>query len=543
MTLHHRRSAGLSRRALLKGTAGLATGVGVAGLFGSAAFAQGAEQVLRIANGGFDMDWSPLRGGGRVLRWQSFWWATPMYFDEAGELHPYVVASWEPNADNTGWTFHLDPAAVFSDGSKITAADLKGGWELAAMPSSRHVRINQVLEGVQGYDEVVGGTASEMPGIVAQDDETLVVTLKAPDPVFHLRVANELVPVVKASEARDENGEEVIEWFAPDMGGVTSGPFRLVEMNLDDGFLAFEPNENFFGPAPKLARVEIRSVEDPVTATTLLQQGEFNAHTELVTSTVIEDLGPEFSAGPSIPTGQHFWLNVNSEPFNDLDVRKAFIMAVDRAEMMRASFPNGPHRRAEQLLVAVPGVDPDFEPYPYDPEQAKALLAGSSYGGPERLPRLVMVGIASPAQQAAAQYMIEAWRQVLGVTAVELLERQDNFAPADVHIFRDDVGTRVPDATVFLSGSIHTGGGIAAGKMNGYSNPEVDRLLDEASVLPVEDPIRDGNARAAQKLFRDDWGYIPWYYETMSRWALPNVTHMDKNLDWQVVRPWEVTIE
>jgi len=531
---------GLNRRAVLKGGAGLFAGASIMSLLNTPAFAQ--EQVLRIANGGFDMDWSPLRGGGRVLRWQSFWWATPMYFDSEGMLQPYVVTHWEPNADMSQWTFKLDPNAKFSDGSKITAADLKGSWELAAMPSSRHVRINQVLSGVVGYDEVTGGSASEMPGIVAQDEETLVVSLKAPDPIFFMRIANELVPVLKASQARDGNGEEVIEWFAPDMGGVSSGPFKLVEMNLDDGFLAFEPNENFFGPAPKLARVEIRSVEDPVTATTMLQQGEFQAHTELVTSTVIDDLGPEFSSGPSIPSGQHFWFNVNSEPFNDINVRKAFIMAVDRAAMMQASFPKGPHKQADQLLVAVPGVDPEFEPYPYDPAQAKELLAASSYGGPERLPRLVMVGIGSPAQKAAAQFIVEQWRQNLGVTAVELLERQDNFAPADVHIFRDDISTRVPDATSFLLGSITTGGGIAAGKMNGYSNPEVDRLLQEAAALPVDDPQRDEKARQAQKLFRDDWGYLPWYYETMSRWALPNVAYMDKNLDWQVVYPWNVTI-
>jgi peptide/nickel transport system substrate-binding protein len=533
-------AGGLSRRAILKGGAGIFVGTGLMGLLSTPAFAQ--EQVLRIANGGFDMDWSPLRGGGRVLRWQSFWWATPMYFDSEGELHPYVVTSWEPSAEMSVWTFKLDPAAVFSDGSKITAADLKGSWELAAMPSSRHVRINQVLSGVVGYDEVVGGTAKEMPGIVAEDDETLVVTLKSPDPIFFMRIANELVPVVKPSEARDENGEEVVEWFAPDAGGVSSGPFKLVEMNLDDGFLAFEPNENFFGKTPKLTRVEIRSVEDPVTATTLLQKGEFQAHTELVTSTVIDDLGPEFSAGPSIPTGQHFWMNVNSEPFNDINVRKAFIMAVDRAGMMQASFPHGPHKRAEQLLVAVSGVDPDFEPYPFDPAQAKELLAASSYGGPERLPRLVMVGIGSPAQKAAAQFMVEQWRQNLGVTAVEMLERQDNFAPADVHIFRDDIGTRVPDAVAFLAGGIKTGGGIAQGKMNGYSNAAIDTLLDEAAALPVDDPQRDGKAREAQKLFREDWAYVPWYYETMSRWALPNVSNMDKNLDWQVVNPWDVTI-
>lgn len=530
----------MNRRAVLQGGAGLFAGFSIMAMLNTPAFA--ADQVLKIANGGFDMDWSPLRGGGRVLRWQSFWWATPMYFDSEGALHPYVMTSWTPNADMTEWTFKLDPKATFSDGGKISAADVKGSWELAAMPSSKHVRINQVLAGVKGYDEVIAGSAHEMPGLVAQDDETLVVSLKEADPIFFMRVANELVPILRPSEARDENGEENLEWFAPDAGGVTSGPFKLVEMNLDDGFLAFEPNPNFFGKAPKLTRVEIRSVEDPVTATTLLQKGEFQAHTELVTSTIIDDLGPEFSAGPSIPTGQHFWFNVNSEPFNDPDVRKAFIMAVDRKAMMQASFPKGPHKMADQLLVAVPGVDPAFEPYPFDPAQAKELLAKSKFGSADRLPRLVMVGIGSPAQKAAAQFMVEQWRQNLGVSAVELLERQDNFAPSDVHIFRDDIGTRVPDAVAFLAGGIKTGGGIAAGKMNGYSNPAIDKLLDEAALLAVDDPQRDEKARAAQKLFRDDWTYVPWYYETMSRWALPSVSNMDKNLDWQVVNPWDVTI-
>lgn len=531
---------GMTRRGLIKGGLGLFVGASALGVLNSPAFAQ--EQVLKIANGGFDMDWSPLRAGGRPIRWESLWWATPMYFDSQSQIHPYVVTSWEPNEDMTVWTFKLDPNAVFSDGSKITAADIKGSWELAAMPSSRSGRIGQVVGGVVGYDEISLGNAKDMPGVVAQDDETLVVTLKSADPVFFMRIANVIAPIVKASEARDENGEEVQEWFAPDMGGASSGPFKLVEYNLDDGFLAFEPNEHFFGPKPKLTRIEIRSVEDPVTATTLLKQGEFNAHTELVTSTVISDLGPEFSQGPSIPTGQHFWFNTNSEPFNDPKVRQAFIMAVDRAGMMKASFPDGPHKMADQILVAVSGVDPDFEPYPYDPEAAKKLLAESSYGGAERLPRIVMVGIGSPAQKAAAQFMVENWRQNLGVSAVELLERQDNFAPADVHIFRDDAGTRVPDAAVYLSNTIKTGGSIAKDKMNGYSNAEIDKLLDEAAIKAIDDPARDDLARQAQKLFRDDWAYIPWYYETMSRWALPNVTNMDKNLDWQVYAPWDVSI-
>jgi peptide/nickel transport system substrate-binding protein len=326
------------------------------------------------------------------------------------------------------------------------------------------------------------------------------------------------------------------------MGVVSSGPFKLVEMNLDDGFVAWEPNENFFGTKPKLSRIELRVIEDSVTATALLKQGEFHAHTALVTPTIVDDLGPEFSMGTEIPNGQHFYFNSKTPPFDDVNVRKALILAVDRKEMMRASFPKGPHRQAEQILVGVSGVDPDWEPYPYDPEEARRLLAASKYGSADRLPRIVFAGVIAPAEQAAAQFAVEQWRQNLGITAVDLKPTLDNFSPSDVHLIRDDAGARVPDAVAFLRTIIHSSSRVAIEKMNGYSNPEVDRILDEAMPLATDDPRRDELAREAQRVFREDYQMLPWYIEAMSRWALPNVAGMEKNLDWQVFEPWNIEI-
>src|SRR5690606_12868661 len=107
-------------------------------------------------------------------------------------------------------------------------------------------RVNQVVGGVVGYDEIIAGKAKEMPGVATPDEKTVVVTLKEPDPVFFMRIANHLIPIVRASEARDADGNEVLEWWSPEAGGVTSGPFRIVELDLDAGRLAFEPNETFF---------------------------------------------------------------------------------------------------------------------------------------------------------------------------------------------------------------------------------------------------------------------------------------------------------
>ena len=536
---------GISRRGLLQ--------LGIGSVVAAATFGPGARivlaqegQVLKAIHPAFSQDWSPLRGGGVPFRWNSVWNASAMYFNAMGEIQPYVLTEWTPNDDFTAWTFKMNPTATFSDGSAISAEDVKGSWELSAMPASKNQRIDQVLANVEGYAAVKDGNGTDISGIQVTEPGTLSVTLTGPDPIFFQRLANHIAPIVKVSQARGPDGNEVPEFYRPENGGVTSGPFTLSALDLDAGTLAFVPNPNFFGPAPILARIEITSVEDNVTATQMLASGEFQAHTELVTSTIVQDLGADFAAGATIPTSQHFWFNASRAPMDDPKVRQALIMAVDRDGLIKASFPNGPHSKTDMVMNSVPGEDdPDFVPYPFDPAAAKALLAESSYGGPERLPKIMFVGISSPANEAAAQYIAEQWRQNLGITAVDMKPQQDQYVGPDqnaIQIFRDDVGTRVPDAASYLAGSIASGSGNAQGKMGGYKNETVDAKIAEALTKPVDDPARTALAQEAQRIFRDDYMFIPWYKQTMSRWASANVSGMEKNLDWQIVAPWAITI-
>lgn len=535
----------ISRRQALKLGLGATIGLTIADM--NARIVMAADgQVLKVANPAFNQDWSPLRGGGVPYRWNSIWWAAPMYFDADGKINPYVFTSWEPSDGNKVWTFKIDPKATFSDGSKITAEDVKGSWNVSAMPNTKNQRADQVLSKVAGYSDVSKGSATEISGIATPDEGTVVVTLSEADPIYFMRVANHIAPITKASQSRGADGQEVADWYMPDSDAVYSGPFKLTAIDLDAGTLTFEPNENFFGPKPKLARIEISSIEDNVTATSLLKSGEFNAHTELVTSTIVQDLGADFASGPLIPTSQHFWFNTARAPMDDPKVREALIRAVDRDGLIKASFPDGPHKKTDQVLNSVPGAENSgFEPFPYDPEGAKKLLAESSYGGPERLPKLMFVGVSGPAIEMAAQFIAEQWRQNLGITAVDMKPQQDAYAGPDqnaVQIFRDDVGTRVPDAVSYLQGSIASTSSNAQNKMGGYKNDKVDSLLAEAATKAADDPQRVTLAQEAQKAFRDDWAFIPWYAQTMSRWATAEVKGIDKNLDWQVARPWEITV-
>ena len=318
-------------------------------------------------------------------------------------------------------------------------------------------------------------------------------------------------------------------------------------MDLDRGVITLVRNTNWFGPVPKVDKVIITSVEDSQTAITMLKNGEADIHTYIETPTLVNDIGLDFVAGPDMPKAQHFWFNVNAEPTNDINIRKALIMAINPEDLIKASHPDGPDKLATQIPNSVPGSDDaQYLPYQYDPEGARAALAASTYGSAENLPKLMMVGISYPAAEAAAQYIAEQWRQVLGIQVVEMKPQFDDFSgpdKANIQIYRDDVGTRVPDIVSYLQGSIYSTCGNAVNKMGGYNNPEIDRLLDEASILGVDDPNRIGLAQQANRLFRDDWAFIPWDITPTSAFAMPWVEGAGRNIDWQVVEPWNISIK
>ena len=166
------------------------------------------------------------------------------------------------------WTFKLDPKAVFSDGSPITAADVKGSWEVAAMPA--HEEPAHRPGAGQGRRLHRRHRRQRHRDLRRRDPRRGDRRRDPRDarPDLLQRLANHIAPIVKVVQARGSDGNEVERLLhARQAVPVFSGPFKLTAIDIDAGKLVFEPNESFFGPKPKLARIEITTVEDNVTAT------------------------------------------------------------------------------------------------------------------------------------------------------------------------------------------------------------------------------------------------------------------------------------
>ena len=506
------------------------------------------EQVFRATIPFFAQDWSPLRGGGWNMHYLAFWNAGPMYLDENGELYPYVFNEWTPNDDMSMWTFKIDPDAVYSDGSSITAQDVVATWNLVAHPATTHQRVTLFLTGVVGFEDVFNGEAMQMPGVVALDDSTVQVTLDAPDPLFHKKIATNLIGPVKASIAIGEDGFEMAEWWHPKNNPVTSGPFMPASMDLNKGVVTFVKNPHFWIAEPVLDRVTVTSVEDTTIVTTMLANDELDQGWPPNDATSQQVLGADFFECSLAPGIGGFFFNPTIEPTNDINFRKALIMAVDKEQIFELSSPDGRGWvPTGEPLRALPGQDPDLVPHPYDPEGAKEAMAASAYTNVADVPKMIIAGVSSPAMELLAQYMAEQWRQLFGIEAIEMSPQFDSYeGPGQPALFRDGAGVRVPDSALMLLGSLHSSSNLARNIMGGYADPEVDALIEEAVTKAADDPQRIELSRQAQRIFHEQWMVIPigtGCGGSAKGNVMPWVQGTRRNADAQFVEPWKISIE
>ena len=171
---------------------------------------------------------------------------------DVNTLLPRLATTWEANADNTVFTFKLDPTAKFADGSPVEAKDVKWSWE----------RLGN-LKGSASY--LIGGTTS----IDTPDAGTVVVNFKEPNSAFLQIVAASYMGVINsdvasaqgASAAADAATADKAEpWFLKNSAG--SGPYTLTSYTQGDS-VVLTRNDNYWGKTkPVFPKVTMKQVKD-----------------------------------------------------------------------------------------------------------------------------------------------------------------------------------------------------------------------------------------------------------------------------------------
>ena len=425
------------------------------------------------------------------------------------QVVPDLAESWELSTDRTVYTFNLRSDVRFHDGRPFTAEDVKYSWERAADPALESSTALTYLGDIVGVKARLGGEADDVAGIEVVDDTTLRVTIDAPKSYFLQKLVYPTAYIVDRTNV--ESGEG---WTDAPNG---TGAFKLKVWNKDD-LLVVERNDHFYEGAPQLAHIVYRLFAGR--SMTMYEQGEIDM-TDVGVSSLARAQDPAGSLNEDLSVGTSFCtsyvgFNVTMAPFDDPRVREAFAKAIDINRIIDVSLEGALDRAAGILPPGMPAHNGALAPSAFDPEEARALLARSRYGGAENLPTIV-----SFAHDPAIHWMWEAYLGV-EIAAVSLPEPQDALDRSNASefpVFASGWCADYPDPQNFLEILFQS---ESNENHFAYANPFVDALLAEAGVEP--DPsVREEQYQEIERLILGDWVVVPLWHSRSYELVRPYV--------------------
>ncbi len=286
------------------------------------------------------------------------------------ELEPSLAQSYTISPDGLTYTFKLDPKAKFTNGRRVVAADVKFSIERAVNPKTQGPG-GGFFHSIVGTDKMADGSAPTISGIDAVDDGTVKFTLSQPDATFLNVLALNFASVVP---------KEAVEAEGADFGKkpVGSGAFMLKEWVAGQR-LVFVRNPDYFRPRPHLDQYTVEIGQEPLVAILRLQKGETDiAGDGIPPAKYLEMKKAADATGMIVDRDQletsYITINTTKKPFDDVRVRQALNMAIDKDRIVRII--NGRATPADQVLPPLmPGYDKAYKGYPHDVAKAKALMA------------------------------------------------------------------------------------------------------------------------------------------------------------------------
>jgi len=293
------------------------------------------------------------------------------YVPGTTELRPGLAESYEVSEDGTVFTFTLRQGVTFHNGREMTAEDVKYSLDRVTLPETQSPGAG-FFASIQGFDEISSGEADTLSGVEVVDPQTIRITLSRPDATFLHVMALNFASVVP---------QEAVEEAGADFGKspVGTGAFKLADWVIGQR-LVFEKNEDYWREGvPYLDGINFEVGQEPVVALLRLQQGEVDVPGDGIPPAKFQEVmnDPDQAArvveGGQLHTG-YITLNVNIEPFDQLAVREAVNMAINKDRIIQVI--NGRAVPANQPLPpSMPGYTEGFDGFAYDPEGAKGKLA------------------------------------------------------------------------------------------------------------------------------------------------------------------------
>jgi peptide/nickel transport system substrate-binding protein len=278
--------------------------------------------------------------------------------DAQGNLVPALAESWK-RLNPTTWQFALRKGVKFHNGDDFNAECVKFTLDRGTHPETKATIISELS--TIARTEIV-------------DPFTVNVITKGPDFLLPVRLG-ELFGLMLSPKHTNALGKEAI---ATRPNG--TGPFKLVSWAKNER-LVLEANENYWRGAPKVKTIVLRPILEDAARIAALQAGEVDLIAP-IPHVRIEELkrNPKLVI-KTIPAPRifHVTIDVRKPPFDNVKVRQALNHAVDVNAILRSLYFGHGTRLATVVDKNALGYDPSVQPYPFDPNRAKALLAEAGF--------------------------------------------------------------------------------------------------------------------------------------------------------------------
>lgn len=396
---------------------------------------------------------------------------------------PGAAERWEISPDETVYTFHLRENGKWSNGDPVTAEDFRFSFERLLSPNlaAEYAYMLHVIKNAKAFNEGRIKDFGEV-GVKVKGERILEVTLEAPTAYF-LSMQSHFCffPVHKATILKyGAIDQRDTEWTRPGHF-VGNGPFQLEDWKINQ-VIRVRPNPHYWDASQvKLAGIEFYPVKQAETEERMFRAGQLDCTSTLPLpklESYKKDHPNLLRRDPYLATA-YYLFNTRRKPFDDVRVRRAFALTVDRALICDrilkggqtpAFFLTPPDTAGFTSRAALAGTV----------DEARKLLAEAGYPGGQGFPEVELLYNTSENHRIMAEAIQQMWHRELGVR-VSLVNQEwkvymDTRRKLGFGVCRAGWTADYNDPMTFLDLFVTDGGN----NNTGWSNPEYDKAIAEA---------------------------------------------------------------
>lgn len=447
-----------------------------------------------------------------------------------GELTPGMAESYEVSDDGLVYTFHLRDAK-WSDGKELVAGDFIFAWLRYLNPELKMSYAKQFfcIENAEAYYN--GECSAEEIGFKALDEKTLEVRLVAPTPYFLALTAFNIYYPVREDVVDDEG-----VWSHDPSAYVCNGPFILSEWNLNQNIVLVK-NENYWNAdSVKLDKIEVSFIVDESSALTAYRAGDIDLFKGVPSQEVaqLQASDDEFYTLPMMGV-LYYIFNVEREPFDDVRVRQALSMALDRESLVNNVTKSGEIPAVGNVSHNMPlSNGQEFRDVAgshilettAQVEKAQALLAEAGYPNGEGFPEVVLSYNTTDTNKRVAEAAQQMWKENLNIDIkLEGVENQvagEMRKTGNFDMIRYGFSADYPDPYTYLS----VWRSDNAGNYGHYNNAEFDECIKGS--ITTTGAERDELLLRAEEILITEAAICPLYEVVDTCMIRNNVVGWDK---------------